>query len=142
MGQITDLVFITFGSSESSFLLLIDSVGQMADLFLLFRNDTVQPSCLFLECGCEIFELLIFQEGLLHTFVLDFFKFVSVETVHVFEFTIFCLDFLIKPSLPVQLCLLQFFPQFLYFFFAAFLQFLVCLVSIFQSFVESVLNQF
>jgi hypothetical protein len=55
MGQITDLIFVTFGSSEGSFLLLVDSVGQMADLFLLFRNDTVQPSCLFLECGCEIF---------------------------------------------------------------------------------------
>jgi hypothetical protein len=142
MGQITDLIFVTFGSSESSFLFLVDSVGQMTDLLLLFRNDAVKPSCLFLECGCEVFQLLIFQEGLLHTFVLDFLQFVSVETIHVFELTVFCLDFLIKPSLPVKFCLLQFFPQFLHLFFAPFLQFLVCLVSIFQSFVESVLNQF
>ena len=114
----------------------------MADLFFLFGNDAIESCGLIFESGCEVRELLVFEQGLLHAFVLDFFEFISVEAVHVLELTVFCLNFLVKPSLPIELCLLQFFPQLLHFFLATFLQFLVSLFSIFQSLVEGVLNQF
>ena len=52
MRQVGDLILVPFGCSESSFFLLINSIGQVTDLLLLFGDDSVESSGLFLKRGC------------------------------------------------------------------------------------------
>ncbi len=55
MRQVINLILITFRSSEGSFLLLINSISQVADLLLFFGDDPIESSGLFLKSRRQIF---------------------------------------------------------------------------------------